>query len=232
MATASARNGAGTRPGYVRRFTATERVLHWTHATAFFALLATGLVLYVPSLSIWVSRRDVVKNIHIWVAVAWFVALVFVVALGNRRALRETWQEIETIDRDDRRWLTGRRARQGRFNAGQKVNAILTAAFALVFVVSGFFLWLGERDHRFLLDGAVVVHDTAMYGSLVLLTGHLYLAVLHPTTRHALRGMTYGDVREDWAELHHAKWAAAVREDAVEAPPVTRAPRPGTIRAR
>jgi formate dehydrogenase subunit gamma len=218
MATASAADRPGARPGYVRRFTVTERVLHWTHAAAFFALLASGLVLYVPSLSIWVSRRNLVKNVHIWVAVAWLVALALVVALGNRRALRETLREIETLDRDDRRWLTGRPARQGRFNAGQKLNAILTAAFALLFLVSGFFLWLGERDHRFLLDGAVVVHDAAMYASLVLLAGHVYLAVLHPTTRHALRGMAFGDVREDWAERHHPKWVAAAREDAVEAP--------------
>jgi len=212
MASVSARSGAVARPRYVRRFTVTERVLHWTHAAAFFALLVTGLVLYVPTLSIWVSRRNLVKNVHIWVAVAWIVALVLVVVLGNRRALRETWREIETLDRDDRRWLRGGRAPQGRFNAGQKVNAILTAALALVFLVSGFFLWLGERDHRFLLDGAGFVHDAAMYISLVLLAGHLYLAVLHPTTRHALRGMTYGDVREDWAERHHAKWV--VEEDA------------------
>jgi hypothetical protein len=31
--------------------------------------------------------------------------------------------QIETLDRDGRRWLRGRRAPQGRFNAGQKVNA-------------------------------------------------------------------------------------------------------------
>jgi formate dehydrogenase subunit gamma len=36
--------------------------------------------------------------------------------------------------------------------------------------------------------------------------GHLYLAVLHPATRHALRGMTLGDVDEDWARRHHSKW--------------------------
>jgi formate dehydrogenase subunit gamma len=207
MASASAPRPVAA-PRYVRRFTVTERVLHWTHATAFFALLATGLVLYIPSLSIWVSRRNLVKNVHIWVAVAWLVALALVIVLGNRRALRETWREIETLDRDDRRWLRGGRAPQGRLNAGQKVNAILTAAFALLFLVSGFFLWLGERDHRFLLDGAVAVHDAAMYASLVLLVGHLYLALLHPTTRHALRGMTSGDVREDWARRHHGKWVA------------------------
>ena len=35
---------------YVRRFSRTERALHWVHASAFFVLLASGLVLYVPRL--------------------------------------------------------------------------------------------------------------------------------------------------------------------------------------
>ena len=43
----------------------------------------------------------------------------------------------------------------------------------------------------------------------MLVAGHLYLAVIHPTTRHALRGMTRGDVREDWAREHHSKWVEA-----------------------
>ena len=194
------------KPGYVRRFTVTERVVHWTHATAFFVLLASGLVLYLPSLSTWISRRNLVKNIHIWTAVAWAVALVAVFVVGNRRALREAWRDVETLDRDDRRWLVGRKAPQGRFNAGQKVNVILTVAFALLFALSGFFLWLGERNTTYRLDGAVTVHDTLMFASLALLVGHLYLAVIHPTTRHALRGITRGDVREDWARKHHSKW--------------------------
>ena len=33
---------------YVRRFALTERAVHWIHAAAFFVLLGTGLVLYVP----------------------------------------------------------------------------------------------------------------------------------------------------------------------------------------
>jgi cytochrome b subunit of formate dehydrogenase len=45
-----------------------------------------------------------------------------------------------------------------------------------------------------------------MYVSLVLLVGHLYLALIYPSTRHALRGMTTGSVRRDWAEQHHKKW--------------------------
>jgi formate dehydrogenase subunit gamma len=197
--------------GRIRRFTRTERALHWVHALSFFALLATGLILYLPSLATLISRRNLVKNVHIWVAVAWLVAIAVILIVGNRRALRDSWSEIETIDRDDRRWLRGRSAPQGRFNAGQKLNAILTVAFALLFALSGFFLWLGERDHRFIFAGTGTVHDTLTYLSVVLLVGHLYLALIHPSTRHALRGMTTGEVDASWAAKHHAKWVRDLR---------------------
>jgi formate dehydrogenase subunit gamma len=190
----------------IRRFGPTERALHWVHASGFFAMLATGLILYVPALSEAVARRNLVKNVHLFSAIAWALAIALVVVLGDRRQLADDWRSIETLDADDRRWLRGRRVAQGKFNAGQKVNTLLTASFAVLFVVSGFFLWLGERDHRFLLDGTGTVHETLTLASVGLLAGHLYLAVIHPSTRHALRGMTLGDVREDWAREHHAKW--------------------------
>ena len=197
----------------VPRFGRTERALHWTHAAAFLVMLATGLVLLLPALSEIVARRQLVKNVHLWTAVAWVVLVALIVLLGDRRALREDWREIESIDRDDRRWLLGRRPAQGKFNAGQKLNALLTVAFAVLFLVSGALLWLGERDHRFILDGTGTVHVTLTWISIGLLAGHLYLAVIHPATRHALRGMTRGDVREDWAARHHAKWLAASRDE-------------------
>jgi formate dehydrogenase subunit gamma len=195
----------------LRRFDRTERSLHWVHATGFLAMLATGLVLYLPVLSEVIARRNLVKNLHLVAAVLWALGIVLVVALGDRRRLARDWREIETLDADDRRWLRGRRAPQGRFNAGQKLNTLLTAGFAILFAVSGVFLWLGERDHRFLLDGTGTVHETVTLVSVALLAGHLYLAVIHPTTRHALRGMTTGEVREDWAREHHEKWVEGER---------------------
>ena len=191
---------------YVRRFSRTERALHWVHAAAFLALLATGLILYLPSLAEVVGRRPLVKDVHLLTAVSWAAALVLVLVVGDRRGVRRTLRELDVFDADDRRWLRGRRAPQGRFNAGQKLNAALSGAFAVLFAVSGTLLWLGERDTRFRLGSTVVLHDVATYVSVALLLGHLYLAVVHPTTRHALRGITLGSVREDWAREHHAKW--------------------------
>jgi formate dehydrogenase subunit gamma len=188
------------------RFTLTERAVHWVHATAFVILLGSGLCLYLPSLAELVSRRPLVKGIHIYTAVAWAIALLAIVLVGNRRSLARTAREIDRFDADDRAWLLRRGAQQGRLNAGQKLNAVITAAFALLFVVTGFFLWYGERDTRFRLPAALIVHDWLMYVSFALFLGHLFLTLIYPKTRHSLNGMTRGWVDEGWALQHHRKW--------------------------
>jgi formate dehydrogenase subunit gamma len=194
------------KPATIRRFSRTERTLHWVHASAFFVLLGSGLVLYVPRLSELVGRRPFVKDVHFDTGLAWMLALALVVVLGDRRGLRRTLRELDVFDRDDRLWLRRIPRPQGRFNAGQKLNAALTAAFAVLFSVSGLLLWYGERDNRFRFASTILLHDGVMYVSLFLLVGHLYLALIYPSTRHALRGMTTGSVRVDWAKRHHAKW--------------------------
>ena len=193
------------KPGYVRRFSRMERLLHWVNALGFFFLLATGLILYLPALSVAVGRRQLIQSMHFWAGVGWLAALAIVIVLGFRR-LKHTARELESFDGDDLRWLRGGKAPQGRFNAGQKVNAALTAAFTILFGVSGLLLWFGEQDTRLRFASTVILHDGLMYVSLTLLVGHLYLALIHPTTRHALRGMTVGTVSEEWATRHHEKW--------------------------
>ena len=192
---------------YIERFSRTERAAHWVHATAFLLLLATGLVLYIPRLSVLIGRRPLLKDAHVYTAIGWIVALSLVVALGDRRRLRATLAELDRFDDDDVHWLRAQSRPQGRFNAGQKVNTALTAAFALLFAISGSLLWLGERDHSFRFANTIALHDWLTLISLVLLAGHLFLALIYPATRHALRGITVGTVRRDWAEQHHAKWA-------------------------
>lgn len=185
----------------VERWNRTERSLHWVHATAFMVLLGSGLCLYLPSLSELVSRRPLLKHIHLYTAAAWAVALVLVFAFGNRRSLRRTVRELDTLDPD------------GRMNRAQQLNTIATAAFAILFAISGFFLWYGERDTRFRFASTLLIHDWLMYVSLVLFLGHLYYALILPSTRHSLNGMTRGWVREDWAARRHPGWVAALRSE-------------------
>ena len=125
------RSNGALSAGYVRRFSRTERAVHWVHASAFFVLLATGLVLYVPCLSEQIGRRPLVKEVH----------LLHRGRLGRRaRARRRPRRPPRAAPHAARARRVRRRrpplaparpAPQGRFNAGQKLNAALTAAFAL-----------------------------------------------------------------------------------------------------
>ena len=198
----------GSTAEYVARFTRTERALHWVHAFAFFVLLATGVALYVPALTEAFGSRELLRNLHLLTAVGWAVALVGIFVLGDRRALRATIRELDAFDDDDREWLRTFDTPQGRFNAGQKLNAAVTAAFAVLFAVSGFFLWYGARDNDFSSPSAILLHDGLTLLAIVLVAGHLYLTLIHPSTRHSLRGMTLGTVRADWARERHPKWTS------------------------
>lgn len=208
----------------VARFGATERNLHTIHAGAFVVMFATGLVLYTPSFAQILSDRPLVKGIHLVAAAAWLTALALVAVLGDRRALRRTRRDIERFDADDLRWLRRRRpAPPGRFNAGQKVHAVLQAGLALLFTVSGTLLWLGERNNELRLPGTIALHDWSMILAGVLVAGHVWIA-LSPDKLPALRGILRGSVPAGWAASHHPKW------DAPPADGLERAARPGVLR--
>ena len=183
----------------LKRWSRTERTVHWMHASAFCVLLGSGLCLYLPSLAEVVNRRPLLKSIHIYTALAWGCALVAIVVLGNRRALLDTAREVDRL------------RVPSRMNVGQKINTILVSAFAVLFAVTGFLLWYGERDTRFRFANTLLVHDWLMYASFVLFLGHLWYALILPSTRHALNGMTRGWVDEEWAARRHPEWVAAER---------------------
>jgi formate dehydrogenase subunit gamma len=214
----------GTRPRRERidRFDVTERLAHWLLAGAFFVMLGSGLALYLPSLSSIVARPTA-KAWHLWSAAVLGIGLVALIAFGNRRSLGRTALDLERLDRDDAEWIAGAPSRfvsggpappQGRFNAGQKLNAAITLGLMIVMAVTGVLLWYGEQDTAYRYAGTVYVHDWGAWLLIVLVAGHMYLAVLHPATRHALRGMTLGDVDREWALKHHAKWVASVNRPA------------------
>jgi formate dehydrogenase subunit gamma len=202
---------ATERPEYVRRFSGTEQALHWLLAVSFLTMLVTGLILYLPSLAEVAANRRLWKTIHLGAALAfWFGT--FLIVSSSTGALRRTVGQIDQFDDDDRRWLKwqvrqiGPKPPQGRFNAGQKLNTAVIAGLMVVFTISGTLMYLQEVDASFRGTSAILVHDIAMYIAIPLVIGHLYMAMLNPSTRHSLRGMVLGTVRRDWAREHHAKW--------------------------
>lgn len=125
------------------RFGRTERALHWLCAGLFFGMLVTGFIM---------GRRggvlhQMLYTIHLALGALLVAGVVLTVWRGDRRRLGGMAHEIGRLDQLDRRWLRSAPSHilgvaseppAGRFNAGQKLNAMLTATVILpLLLVSG-----------------------------------------------------------------------------------------------
>jgi formate dehydrogenase subunit gamma len=197
----------------VRRFGATERVLHWAFAVPFLVLLVTGVMLALPDLEVLLSNRDLIRSVHLASAWGLVVLPLLVMVAGDRRAVLRDLHEIDSWDELDLKWL--RRAPlfllralppAGRFNAGQKLNAILVAAAAVGFLVTGALMWKAELFPLWMGEVSTHMHDVLTVAILPLIAGHLFLTLVNPSTRGSLRGMVTGYVDAAWAAAHHPRW--------------------------
>ena len=66
------------------------------------------------------------------------------------------------------------------------------------------------------------LHGPFAFLTTALIIAHIFMAVVNPSTRHALRGMTLGTVNRDWAEHHFPRWVAET--DRAELLPVESGP--------
>jgi formate dehydrogenase subunit gamma len=198
----------------IERFDRAERALHWSNATLFLVLLATGMTLYVPALSSAVGRRVWVKDVHVISGLLLPVPLVLAYSGRWRTALRRDVRRLSRWSVDDRRWLLswGRRGRasMGKFNAGQKLNAVFVAGCIPVMLGTGAIMrWFDP----FPLDwrtGATFVHDWISLVLLVVVVGHIGKALAEPV---ALRAMVRGRVPAAHVERHHPRWWAELHPD-------------------
>ncbi len=196
----------------VRRFTRSELAVHWTLAASVLTMIVTGIALGAD------VGHSAAFPLHVGSLFVLVAGLALAAAAGDRSALRRSARDLSELDRDDRRWLAWaprgllRRAGEpppvGRFNAGQKLNTMLTALLLAASIGSGLYWW--ARLHGVFansnVDGAI--HNVAGVAIIVLVCGHLYMAVINPATRHALRGITTGYVDAEWAAQHHGAWTA------------------------
>ena len=207
----------------MERFTLAERTLHWSFALLFLILLLSGLGLYLgPGDNPVLDHRELMRSIHLDAAIG-LVGLFLLIAAGSPGTLRRLRRDVEWFDREDARWLLlvwlpARIRRrplppQGRFNAGQKLNTVLTAAAMVGLTVTGTLMWGGGHLSTSLSEAADTWHLLLMKAMYPLVAGHLVIALLLPSTRGALRGIVTGRVRLDFARRRHARWAETLEGD-------------------
>jgi formate dehydrogenase subunit gamma len=184
-------------------------------ALSFLTLMATGLALSIPWVESVFGHRALLREIHLSSAFFFAFGPLVVALAGDRGSLAADVASVDTWDVDDLRWLLPspilrlmgvNPPPQGRFNAGQKLNAIFVTWSVLVFTMTGLILWQNRRFPSDLVSRANTMHTLLAYLALGAFLGHLYLATGDRRTRHSLHAITQGWVNWDWAEHHHLKW--------------------------
>ncbi len=204
-----------TRRSELVRFDRGERLLHWTNATLFLTLLATGSALYVPALSAIVARRHLLKTVHVAAGLALPFPLLLTVLAGRwGAAFRADLRRLNRWTLDDRRWLKSRgrdaRARLGKFNAGQKLNAAFTFGGIPVMLATGSIMAWPRHFALSWRTGATFVHDWLYIGFVFTVTGHILFAL---NDGESLRSMIGGRISTGWAKIHAPRWYAEQREE-------------------
>lgn len=199
----------------IRRFSITERTVHWLVALAFLYVALTGLALWSPRLY-WLAAifggGTTVQAWHPWGGVL-FILFFFI--------MFRAWRKQMKLDTDDRRWL--RLAHKyavhdhaglpeaGRFNAGQKSLFWIQGIAGVLLLLSGVVLWWPALMPRVLRDLAVLVHPIMAVISICGIIVHIYMGTA--AVPGSLRGMTQGWVTPGWAASHHPKWYRETRRD-------------------
>ncbi len=198
----------------VERFDPLERAVHWTTATSFGILMATGAVLYVGQLEALVGNREIVRTIHVYTGLFLPVPLLLGVLLSRGRQLRRDLGRLSRLGPGEGRWFRPGAARRaielGKFNPGQKMNAMFLGSAIFVMLGTGSIMHWFMPFSDDVRTGATFVHDWWAFGIWLSVAGHVYLA---STDSDALRGMTRGVVTRAWARTKRPRWYAAITAD-------------------
>lgn len=192
---------------HLSRFDGVERALHWLTASLFGALMLTAVPLYFGSASSIIGRRALLAQIHTWCGVALPVPLLLSLVGPWGRGIRADVRRFSRWSDDEVRWLRslGRDTFTGlgKFNPGQKLNAVFVAGTIVVMLGTGAVLrWFGPFPVSW-RTGATFVHDVLATAVFLVVVGHVGFAVTH---RDALKSMFTGRISRGWARRNAPLW--------------------------
>ena len=196
----------------VERFTALERLVHWTMAYSFTALAITGIFILfgkhflMPIIghSVYGIILYIFKNVHNLVGPIFTLSVIvfFVLMVKDNMPQKGDWA-----------WLKSGGGIFGhvdaaRFNAGEKIwfwlgmtiigLIVAGSGWVLDMIVPGLSYWRGT------MQIANIIHVVSAVLIIVFAMGHIYIGTIG--TEGALDGMKTGYCDESWARQHHGIW--------------------------
>lgn len=189
-----------------------ERLCHWAIVLCFFLAATSGLSWFFPTFS-WMSgllgTPQMARLLHPFLGIAVFAGLCFMFV---------RFVKYNLPARTDALWFRnvadvilnrhGAPLRIGKYNAGQKVLFWLIMLSIVLLLVSGLIMWRAYFAEFFPIPAlrlAILAHSAAGIGLILLILGHIYLAIW---VRGSITGMVTGYVSRAWVRQHHDRWAA------------------------
>ena len=187
---------------YVRGFRRIERASHWDLLASYLVLMCTGILINHWGSGLPADLRFAFGVIHRVFAVALLAAPVFLLVFDTHHftmALGQafTWSGEDLVwFRNTWSWLKafGKRGaiKRGAYNPGQRLWYLYVPTAIVVFAVTGTLKWVGpEVVGKGTISAATLVHVTLAVVTDVLLLLHVYLKLVWPVLREAIRGTKY-----------------------------------------
>lgn len=171
----------------VPRFTRAQIIMHAVIAVEAFALLATAAALYIPDLSAIIGQRTLARGVHLVAGYALVPTILLSFAFA---AVRRDARLIDRFTSGDWRWLKSRGrdlSGTGRFNAGQKLNTAFTLGWSGVMLMTGVVMNAVVPFPDSWRTGATFVHDWLALAIVVVVTGHIVMAIRESSGPHVVR---------------------------------------------
>lgn len=187
------------------RFDITTRGLHWSHALIFIWLLVTGVSLFFTPKSL--LGDPLIKMVHLYASLP-FIVLPTLIYIFSSSCTRDDVNDLISWNGDDMRWFieflkNNKTPVNGKFNAGQKANFLLTLLLIAGLSLSGLVVWMKSMFSVNFVELSFIVHDSFAILAALLLTGHIIFALYYS---ESLRGIIYGEVDSGWAQQHYPDW--------------------------
>ncbi len=215
-------------PKMVKRFSKHVIFAHWLNALAFFVLYLTGLPLYTEFfdwLYVVFGSPAGARLVH-RVAAVFFILPVVYILFADPKSFIHWMKQIFSWKKHDFQFFLhfpkeffgghAKIPKQDFYNAGEKLNSLLTILTAVMLIGSGLVMWFPQYFPQGLVMWAYPLHNIGLGLSTAVVVGHIYLSVGHPGSRASFRGMTKGDIPEEYARNHHGRWYDKLKEQEKE----------------
>lgn len=196
---------------YLKRYSKATIVLHWVHSLVFLVLFVTGISMFMPG----VNSHS--ASSHCGAGIV-FVVILLIYIMYNPKASLSYLGSLLKWERDDMKWIrhapdyyfggSGHNMPpQGYMNTGQKLWQLLLIVTGLVLIVTGAIMWLFRSNVDIVVyQYILIIHNIAFIMVFPGFLIHLYMGVVHPRYKGAIRSMIDGKILRLNAQRQYPKW--------------------------